>query len=128
MPLTIWNYVLSYKRKNYFSENGLFFQEITLRTEFPGSNFLLPTFSTGGKWDFEVANFYLLLLISNPEMDKACICFNFCCTVKMTLHSEEKLCIKLFIQFFGIFYLGTVLGRKIPSYNFQCRNFVSGII
>ena len=42
----------------------LFFQEITFRTQLPGSNFLLPTFLTGGKWDFEVAN--LLLLILNP--------------------------------------------------------------
>ena len=65
MPLTIWNYVLSYKKKNYFSENGLFFQEITFRTEFPGSNFLLPTFLTGGKWNFEVA--YLLLATVNFE-------------------------------------------------------------
>ena len=43
---------------------GLFFQEITFITEFPGSNFLLPTFLIGGKWDFQVAD--LLLLISNP--------------------------------------------------------------
>ena len=44
---------------------GLFFEEITFRTEFPGSNFLLPTFLTGGKWDFEVAN--LLLATVNFE-------------------------------------------------------------
>ena len=42
---------------------GLFFQEITFRTVFPGSNYLLPTFLTGGKWDLEVEN----LLLSNPE-------------------------------------------------------------
>ena len=41
---------------------GLFFQETTFITEFPGSNFLLPTFLTGSKWDFQVAN----LLLSNP--------------------------------------------------------------
>ena len=35
---------------------GLVFQEITFIPEFPGSNFLLPTFLTGGKWDFQVAN------------------------------------------------------------------------
>ena len=35
---------------------GLFFQEITFITEFPGSNFLLLTFLTGGKRDFHVAN------------------------------------------------------------------------
>ena len=44
---------------------GLFFQEITFITKFPGSNFLLPTFLTGGKWDFQVAN--LLLATVNFE-------------------------------------------------------------
>ena len=44
---------------------SFFFQEITFITEFPGSNFLLPTFSTGGKWDFQVAN--LLLASVNFE-------------------------------------------------------------
>ena len=28
-------------------------------TKLPGSNFLPPTFSTGGKWDFQVANLLL---------------------------------------------------------------------
>ena len=59
MPLTIWNCVLTYKKNNYFSEIGLFFQEITFRTELAGSNFLLPIFLTGGKWDFEMANLLL---------------------------------------------------------------------
>ena len=45
---------------------GLFFQEITFIIELPGSNFLLPRFLAGGKWDFQVAN--LLLLISNLDM------------------------------------------------------------
>ena len=44
---------------------SLFFQEITLITELPGSNFLLPTFLTGGKQDFQVAN--LLLVTVNFE-------------------------------------------------------------
>ena len=44
---------------------SLLFQEITLRTEFPGSNFLLPIFLTGGKLDFQVAN--LLLATVNFE-------------------------------------------------------------
>ena len=48
---------------------GLFLQEITSRTKFPSSNVLLPTFLTGGKWDFQVAN--LLLAIANF---KPCIC------------------------------------------------------
>ena len=65
MPLTIRNCVLSYKKKNCFSKIGLFLQEITFRTEFPGSNFLLPTFLTGGKWDFQVTN--LLLATVNFE-------------------------------------------------------------
>ena len=38
---------------------GLFFQEITFLTEFRGSNFLLPTFLAGIKWDFLVANLLL---------------------------------------------------------------------
>ena len=60
MPLALWNCVLSNKQKNYFSENWLvFFQKITFIKEFPGSNFLLPTFLTGGKWDFQMANLLL---------------------------------------------------------------------
>ena len=50
-------------------EIGLFFQEITFITEFPGSNFLLPTFLTGGKWDFQVANLSLATINFEP-----CIC------------------------------------------------------
>ena len=65
MPLTIQKCVLSYKHKNYFSGKRFVLQEITFTTEFPGSNFLLPTFLTGGKWDFQVAN--LLLASVNFE-------------------------------------------------------------
>ena len=65
MPLTIWNCVLSYKRRIISVKIGLFFQEITFRTEFSGSNLLLPTFLTGCKWDFEVAD--LLLASVNFE-------------------------------------------------------------
>ena len=50
MPLTIWNCVLSINIRIISVKIGLFFQEITFRTEFPGSNFLLPTFLTGGKF------------------------------------------------------------------------------
>ena len=53
---------------------GLFFQEVTFITEFPDSNFLLPRFLTGGKWDFQVAN--LLLLISNLEISPMKFCNN----------------------------------------------------
>ena len=45
---------------------GLFFHLITFITEFPGSNYLLPTFLTGGKWDFQVANLLLATVNSNP--------------------------------------------------------------
>ena len=69
MPLTIWNFVLSYKQKNYISvKNGLFFQEITSITKFPGSNFLLPTFLTGDKWNFQVANLLLATVNFEPWM------------------------------------------------------------
>ena len=66
MPLTIWNCVSLIKRRMISVKIGLFFQEIIFRTEFPGCNFLLPSFLTGGKWDFKVAN--LLLLISDPDI------------------------------------------------------------
>ena len=46
-------------------EIGLFFQEITFLTEFQDINFLLPTFLTDGKWDFQVAK--LLLATINVE-------------------------------------------------------------
>ena len=51
---------------------GLFFQEITFITEFPGST-LLPTFLTDGKWNFQVAN--LLLATVNFE---PCVCMYVC--------------------------------------------------
>ena len=45
---------------------SLFFQKISFRTEFPGSNCLLPLFLTGGKWGFQVAN--LLLATVNVKI------------------------------------------------------------
>ena len=66
MPMTIWNCVLSYKKKNYFSENWLVLTRNYFQNRIPGSNFLLPTFLTGGKWDFQVAN--LLLATVNFEL------------------------------------------------------------
>ena len=59
MPLTMWSCVLSYNRRIISVKTGLFFQEITFITKFPGSNFLLPTFLTGSKQDFQVANLLL---------------------------------------------------------------------
>ena len=61
-------FCLKYRKINLV-KTGLFFQEIIFIMEFPGSNFLLPTFLTGGKWDFQVEICYLLLLISNPDVE-----------------------------------------------------------
>ena len=44
----------------------MFFQEITSITEFPGSNFLLPTIYTGSKWDFQVADLLLATVNFKP--------------------------------------------------------------
>ena len=49
-------------------EIGMFFQEVTFITGFPGSNFMLPTFLTGGKWNFQVANLLLATVNSKPCM------------------------------------------------------------
>ena len=66
MPLTIWNYVWSYKQSgNFKGKVGFYFPEITLTTEFPGSNFMLPTLSIGSKQDFQVVT--LLLATVNFE-------------------------------------------------------------
>ena len=55
MPLTVWNCVLSYKKKNNFSENRLVFARNYFQNRFPGSNLLLLRFLAGGKWDFQMA-------------------------------------------------------------------------
>ena len=55
MPLTIIiELVLSYKQKNFSvkMEQLVVQKKITSITELPGSKFLLPTFLTGGNWDF----------------------------------------------------------------------------
>ena len=62
MPLTIWNYVLFYKKKNNFSENWF----VIPRNYFPGSNFLLLRFLTGGKCDFHVAILLLATVNFQP--------------------------------------------------------------
>ena len=67
MPLTIWNCVMSYKQNNFFSDISLLFQKITSITVFPSSNFLLPTFLTGGKWAFYVANVLLATVNFKPS-------------------------------------------------------------
>ena len=64
MPLTIRNYVLSYKQKNYFSENWLALPRNHFHYRIP--NVLLPTFLTGGKWDFQVANLLLATVNFKP--------------------------------------------------------------
>ena len=66
MPLTIWNCVCLTKGRVISAKTGLFFQEITFITEFPGSNVLLPTFLTGSKRDFQVANLLLATVNFKP--------------------------------------------------------------
>ena len=51
---------------------GLFFQELTFKKEFPGSNFLLPSFLSGGKWDFQVVNLLLATVNFKPWKNKNC--------------------------------------------------------
>ena len=65
MPLTIWNCVLSYKQNNYFSEKQLALPRNYFYNRFQESNFLRPTFLTGGKKCFQDAN--LLLATVNFE-------------------------------------------------------------
>ena len=65
MPLTIWNYVLSFIQKNYFSENQLVWPRNYFHKRISNCNFVLPTFLTGSKWDFQGAN--LLLATVNFE-------------------------------------------------------------
>ena len=50
----------------------LLFKEITFRTEFPSSNFVLLRFLTGGKRDFQVAN--MLLATINFKPCNASVC------------------------------------------------------
>ena len=47
---------------------NLFFQKITFIKEFPGSNILLPSFLTGGKWDFQVADLLPATVIINRRI------------------------------------------------------------
>ena len=77
MPLTIWNCVLSYTNKRIIPvKTGLLFQEIKVIKKFPGSNFLLPSFLTCGKWDLQVSDLLLATVNFKP-------CY--------TLHSGEFL-------------------------------------
>ena len=56
MPLTIRIVFSLTSSQVIFEEKiGFYFPEITLTTEFPGRNFLLPTFLIGSKRDFQVA-------------------------------------------------------------------------
>ena len=63
---TLWNCVLSYKQKTYFSEKWLVLPRNYLITEFRGSYFTLSTYLTGSKWYFQWANLLLPLSVLNP--------------------------------------------------------------
>ena len=64
MPLTIWNCVLSYKWRIIAVKISLFCQEI-IHNRISRYHFLLPTFLTGSKCDFQGAT--LLLASVNFE-------------------------------------------------------------
>ena len=70
---------------------GLFFQEITFTTEFPGSNFLLPTFLTGGKWDFQVANLLLATVNFEPRKCRLLRVFTIAHVVGLCYHAIAHL-------------------------------------
>ena len=67
MPLTIWNCVLSLSRIIILVKNSLLIKKL-LHNRFSGSIFVLPTFLTGGKLGFQVAN--LLLATVNFKLYK----------------------------------------------------------
>ena len=73
---------------------GLFCQEITFITEFPGINFLLPTFLTGSKSDFQEEVCYLLLLILNTE-DSQGLCILYVSGNKFENKFDDKDVIRL---------------------------------
>ena len=83
MPLTIWNYVWSYKQKLFFSKIGFYFMEINFTTEFSGSNFLLPTFSAGGKRD--------ILLLASVNFEPCCDAKNVNCQFSYLLFKMHLL-------------------------------------
>ena len=66
MPLIIWNYVFHKNRRNISVKMSLFGKGITFITEFPSSNFLLATFLTGSKWEFQCANLPLATVDFEP--------------------------------------------------------------
>ena len=67
MPLTIWNCVLSYKQKNYFSENQLVLPSNRISTG-QVATFCYPHFKQEANGFFRGQICYLLLLISNPGL------------------------------------------------------------
>ena len=75
-------------------KTGLFFQEIIFITEFPGSNFLLPTFLTGAKWDFPVADLRLATVNFKP----------------CPLQFEELICLSTFISYLSLVMPTGVVG------------------
>ena len=59
---------ISTQSSNFEGKIGFYIPEITLTTEFTGSNFSLPTFSIGSKRDFQVANLPLAPVNFEPVM------------------------------------------------------------
>ena len=65
--------VLSYRKNNYFSEKQLALPRNLFQNRFPGSNFLLSTFLTGGKLVVQLTNLLLATVKFEP-----CIKQNIC--------------------------------------------------
>ena len=63
MPLTIWNCVLSYKKKNYFSANWLVVSRNYFRNKTPSLQLVATYIFNRWRWQF----CYLLMLFLNPE-------------------------------------------------------------
>ena len=96
-------------RKIISVTKGLFIQEITFISEFPGSNYFLPRLLTGGKWYFQMAN--LLLLIWNPvNTDR-----------KLLLHFKLKSSLKVsYLRVINVPVSPEVIRRKnMHIYNFE---------
>ena len=102
---------------------GLFLQEITFTTEFPGSNFLLPTFITGGKWDFQVANLLLATVNFEPRKYRLFRVFAIAHVVGLCYHAIAHLnyyfCkFKKFKEIFKTAYFCKLLLQEIQCFFF----------
>ena len=70
MPLTIWNCVLYYKQKIYFSENQLVLPRNYFQNRIPReqlfATYIFNRWQNSGKWDFQVANLLFATVTFEP--------------------------------------------------------------